>query len=132
MWRFTDIWHGIHKIQCHYSILQLIQSICIWEMWMLNNQYIVKFFGSKSGHLSNRMIERFFFIFSKLYAVFDDFSKWRMPNELLHNSEKHQILQKLQVNEENLAIFTVILMAAFGTKNVHSAMFKTLNFIVVS
>ena len=25
-------------------------------------------------------------------------------------------------NEENLAIFTVILTAAFGTKNVHSAM----------
>ena len=24
-------------------------------------------------------------------------------------------------NEENLAIFTIILMAAFGTKNVHSA-----------
>ena len=30
--------------------------------------------------------------------------------------------QKLQENDENLAIFTVILMATFGTKNVHSAM----------
>ena len=29
--------------------------------------------------------------------------------------------QKLRKNEENLAIFTIILMAAFGTKNVHSA-----------
>ena len=55
-----------------------------------------------------------------------------MPNVLVHNSEKHQILQKVQENEENLAIFTIILMTAFGTKNVHSAMFKTLNFIVVS
>ena len=35
--------------------------------------------------------------------------------------KNNQILQKLQENEENLAIFTVILMAAFGTKNVHSA-----------
>ena len=30
--------------------------------------------------------------------------------------------QKLRENEENLAIFTVILIAAFGTKNVHSAL----------
>ena len=32
-------------------------------------------------------------------------------------------------NEENLAIFTVILMAAFGTKNVHSVLtiFFTVN-----
>ena len=30
--------------------------------------------------------------------------------------------KNLQENEENLAIFTVILMAGFGTKNVHSAM----------
>ena len=28
---------------------------------------------------------------------------------------------KLQENKENLTIFTVILMASFGTKNVHSA-----------
>ena len=27
----------------------------------------------------------------------------------------------MQENEENVALFTVILMAAFGTKNVHSA-----------
>ena len=36
--------------------------------------------------------------------------------------KNHRVLQKLQKNEENLAIFTVILMAAFGTKNVHSGM----------
>ena len=34
-------------------------------------------------------------------------------------------------NEENLAIFTVILMAAFGTKNVHSAMACFLNLNMV-
>ena len=34
--------------------------------------------------------------------------------------KNHQILQKLFENEENLVIFTIILMAAFGTKNVHS------------
>ena len=37
-------------------------------------------------------------------------------------TENHQILQKLQENEENLVLFTVILMAAFGTKNFHSAL----------
>ncbi len=36
--------------------------------------------------------------------------------------KNHQILQKLWENEENLAIFIIILMAAFGTKKVHSAM----------
>ena len=77
-------------------------------------------FGSKSGHLSNRIIERFFFIFSKLFAVFDDFSKWRVPN-VLHNEEKSLNIEKNRENEENHATFTVILMATFGTKNVHSA-----------
>ena len=47
----------------------------------------VNIFCFKSGHLSNRIIERFFFIFSKLFAVFDDFSKWRVRN-VLQNSEK--------------------------------------------
>ena len=41
---------------------------------------------------------------------------------MLQNTRKnHQIQQKLLENEEKLAIFTLILMAAFGTKNVHSA-----------
>ena len=35
--------------------------------------------------------------------------------------KNHKILQNFRGNEENLANFTVILMAAFGTKNVHSA-----------
>ena len=35
--------------------------------------------------------------------------------------------KKLQENEENLAIFTVILMAVFGTKNVHSALRQTVH-----
>ena len=35
--------------------------------------------------------------------------------------KNHQILQKLLENEENLVIFTIILMAAaFGMKDVHS------------
>ena len=33
------------------------------------------------------------------------------------------MLQNLWENEENLAIFTVILMAAFGNINVHSAVY---------
>ena len=32
--------------------------------------------------------------------------------------KNHQIQQKFGENEENLTIFTIILMAAFGTKNV--------------
>ena len=79
-------------------------------------------FGSKRGHLSNRIIERFFCIFSKLFSVFDDLSKWRVPN-VLPNSENHEIWQKLIENEENLAIFTVILMATFRTKNVHCVIY---------
>ena len=35
--------------------------------------------------------------------------------------KNHKVLQNFWGNEENLANFTVILMVAFGTKNVHSA-----------
>ena len=48
-------------------------------------------FGSKSGHLSNRIIERFLF---KYFAVFNGFSKWRMPN-VLKNSEKTSNIAKI-------------------------------------
>ena len=70
---------------------------------------------SKCGHLSNRIIERFFFIFSKVFAVFEDFSNITWKN--------HQIyLAKIGGNKENLVCnFTFILMATFGTKNVHIA-----------
>jgi len=80
------------------------------------------FWYQSSGHLSNRINIRFFFIFSKTFAVFDDFSKWRECQMCCRTCKNHQIYQKLQENEENLAIFTVILMATFGTKNVHSVM----------
>ena len=36
----------------------------------------------------------------------------------------NQIQQKLGENEENHAIFTIILTATFGTKNVHSDMWE--------
>ena len=42
--------------------------------------YTMNIFASKSGHLSNRLIERFFFNFSKHFTVFYDFSKWRVSN----------------------------------------------------
>ena len=54
----------------------------------------VNIFGSKSGHLSNRIIERFFFIFSKVFAVFDDFPNWRVPN-VLQNMEKSSNIAKI-------------------------------------
>ena len=78
-------------------------------------------FGSKSGHLSNRIIERFFFVITKLFAVFDDFSKWRVPNVSVKLRKIIKYSKNCEDNEENLAIFTVILMAAFVTKNVNSA-----------
>ena len=62
--------------------------------------HTVNIFDSKSGHLSNRIIERFFLIFSKHFAVFDDFSKWRVPK----NSKKKS--SNIAKNEENLASFT--------------------------
>ena len=40
-------------------------------------------------------------------------------SNVLPNSENHQ---KLWENEDNLAIFTVILMAGFGTQNVYTAL----------
>ena len=53
------------------------------------------FFSSKSGDFSNtRIIERFFFIFSQLFAVFDDFPKWRVPN-VLQNSKKSSNIAKI-------------------------------------
>ena len=40
-------------------------------------------------------------------------------------------IAKIWGNEENLAIFTIILMAAFGTKNVHSAMLSVITILVL-
>ena len=59
--------------------------------------------------LSNRIVARFLFIFSKKIAVvFDDFSKWRVPKCGAELGKNHQIKQKFGENEENLAIFTII------------------------
>ena len=44
---------------------------------------------------------------------------------IFQNAELRKLIKyskNCEENEENLAIFTVILMAAFGTKNVHSAL----------
>ena len=43
---------------------------------------------------SNIISKRFFFTFSKLFAVFDDFSKWTVPN-VLQNSEKSSNIAKI-------------------------------------
>ena len=43
---------------------------------------------------------------------------------VLQNSEKGSNIAKIWGNEENLAIFTITLMAAFGSKNVHIAVQK--------
>ena len=52
-----------------------------------STQCTMDIFSSKSGHLSNRIIVSFLLIFSKKIAVFDDFSKWRVPN-VQQKSEK--------------------------------------------
>ena len=44
--------------------------------------------------ICNGITESFFFIFSKLFAVFDDFSKWRVPN-VLQNLEKSSNIAKI-------------------------------------
>ena len=54
-----------------------------------------------------------------MFAIFDDFSNWGVPNVLQNSEKSSNIYQKLGEDEENLSIFTVILMATFGTKNVH-------------
>ena len=52
-----------------------------------------------------------FFIFSKKFGVFDDsISKWGVLNVLQNSDKSSNIAAK---NEENLAIFTIILMPAF-------------------
>ena len=73
---------GLLCINC----LLVPSSYIIYFTWTFQ-QHTMNIFDSKSGHLSNRIIERFFFIFSKLFAVFDDFSKYGVPN-VLQNSEK--------------------------------------------
>ena len=53
-----------------------------------STQCTMDIFCSKSGHLSNRIIVRFLFIFSKKIAVvFDHFSKWRVLAEVGKNHQ---------------------------------------------
>ena len=57
-----------------------------------------------------------------MFGVFDDFSKWRVAN-LLQNSKKSSNIAKIwEDKKEDLANFTIILMPAFGTQIVHSAL----------
>ena len=48
-------------------------------------------------------------------------------NEQQNSGEIIKYCQKIWGNEENIAIFTVILIAAFGTKKVHSALWDLEN-----
>ena len=45
----------------------------------------------------------------------------RVPNICSRSRKNNQIYQQFGENEENLALFTIILMVGFGTKSVHSA-----------
>ena len=45
-----------------------------------------------------------------------------MPNVLQNAEKSSNIAKNLVPIEENLSIFTIIVIADFGTKNVHSAM----------
>ena len=74
------------------GLIKSMASLFFFRILYLH--YIVNIFGSKSSHLCNRIIERFFYIFSKLFAVFDDFSKWRWLN-VLQNLEKSSIIAKI-------------------------------------
>ena len=69
------------------------------------------------------------FHFLNFFSLCDNFSKWRVPKVLQNSDKSSNIVINLGGNEENLAIFTIILMAAFEiilmaafeTKIVHSA-----------
>ena len=51
------------------------------------------------------MTGRLFFIFSKMFALFDDFSKWRVPN-VMQLGKIIKYVKKFGGNEENNGIFT--------------------------
>ena len=72
-------------------------------------------FGSKSGHLSksNKWGK-------KIHFLGKNFS--RVPNVMQNLEKSSNIAKKNGGNEENISDFTIILMAAFGTNNVHSAL----------
>ena len=91
------VWKSIQKL---YRTVQNPQDwkffIKKWQLFSSKNPHCtVDIFGSKSGHLSNRIIARFFFIFSYKFAVFEDFSKWRVPN-VQQNSEKSSNIAKIE------------------------------------
>ena len=66
-------------------------------------------FGSKSGHFKAIItFGRFFFIQSKFFTAFDDFSKWRVPNVL--NSGKSSDIAKMKKNLQFLILFKWLLL----------------------
>ena len=86
-------------------------------------------FVSKGGHLSNRIIQRFSSFFPNFLQYLMIFQNGECQM-CCRTRKNHQILQQFGGNEENHAMVTIILMAAFGTKNVHSgvgAFFLTKN-----
>ena len=54
-------------------------------------------------------------------VLFDDFSKWKVP-DVVQDWEKSSTKQKFGRNEENHVpnFYSIILITAFGTKNVHT------------
>ena len=95
--RMISYYYKVDSGQKKVYILSYLLPTLVWSQG--NYEYYsshrtMNIFGSKSGHLSNRIIEIFFFIFSKHFAVFDDFSKWRVPN-VLQNSEKSSNIAKI-------------------------------------
>ena len=88
----AKIWKMYHQNSSNISIFlacrkpEISNLFCIF---LIQNdpQCTVNIFVSHSGHLNNRIIERFFFIFPHFFAVEDDFTKWRVPN-VQQNLEK--------------------------------------------
>ena len=83
----------------------------------------LNFVDSKSDHLSIRIIEIFFFILSKLFTVFDNFSKWRVMCQMSCRTQKnHQIRMVLSQLWVALSFFDFsrimkIFLKSFFVKN---------------
>merc|ERR1712045_443699 len=80
--------------------------VCVEKKYYTIMQCTVNIFGSKSGHLSNRIIERFSSFSPKsvlLYLMIFQDGEYQMCCRTWKNHQIQPIFQ--EKNEENLAIF---------------------------
>ena len=101
---------GHSRLKSEKCAIQGTHAVFIFPQCTMN------IFGSKSGHLSNRIIGRFFIIFYKIFAV------QRVPN-VLQNSKKSSNIAKNLGKLGKPCNSYYFLNGHFGTKTVHSTVF---------